>query len=303
MIEEDLFFPGKPADDDDDLPLSMRNDDSPSMTRWISVTSDSHHTSLNDHETMDKRSETPTTITNQTLGGHEPSQSTSPVPARVNGSECGSPNELREGEYQPFTKPSANSAQPPLSPVPTPAAPPHPSPQVPTLIYPHSRAALRPALHVKTGPHGNFIGHPSMSGSTVSLLGSLGYIAHLDPLTELIKKQQQQRERSGSQTSAAASTSPKDTKSSPFMLRSLTNSPTNPRDHTILEAIWKGMLGSRFVNLSPLSQLPACLGYHFKGKVFSFRSIFVNKLNYTPPFFCRCSHTPASHVHLPIRTR
>src|SRR5258708_5128091 len=44
-----------------------------------------------------------------------------------------------------------------------------------------------------------------------------------------------------------------------------TVAPRNPRDHSILEAIWQGMLESRFVNSTPLSLLPTYLEYHFKG--------------------------------------
>jgi hypothetical protein len=59
-------------------------------------------------------------------------------------------------------------------------------------------------------------------------------------------------------------------KTVPFLLRSIghttTAVPPNPRDHTILEAIWHGMLELRFVNVSPLSLLTTYLEYHFKGK-------------------------------------
>ena len=41
--------------------------------------------------------------------------------------------------------------------------------------------------------------------------------------------------------------------------------PRNPRDHGVLETIWKGMLESRFVNSTPLSLLPTYLEYHFQG--------------------------------------
>lgn len=60
----------------------------------------------------------------------------------------------------------------------------------------------------------------------------------------------------------------------PFLLRPVnhasTVAPHNPRDHTILEAIWHGMLESRFVNSSPLSLLTTYLEYHFKGRYLTF---------------------------------
>ncbi|KIM40851.1 hypothetical protein M413DRAFT_154519 [Hebeloma cylindrosporum] len=266
MVEEDLFFPGKLADDGDDVIFSTRHDDASSMNRRDSMSSDNHD--LKGHEDM--RSETPTTITHQTLLD-------TTGPPHVIRRENGGLNDLREEEeHRPLAKPSANSSQPPHSLVPTHPVPPSIPGQGAVFIPPHSRSTSRPALSVKTqrngDPYSNFIGfaaHPSMFGSSVSLLGSMGYIALNDPFTDMVKKvqhQQQQRERAGSQTSAAASASPKKTKtsSSPFTLQGLTNSPTNPRDHTILEAIWNGMLESRFVNLTPLSILTTNLEYHFK---------------------------------------
>lgn len=246
-----MFFPGKPADDGDDLTFPMRCDDTSSLTRHNSISSDNHHGDLNGD--ADTRSETPTTITH---------------PAHVNGKEYGSRHDYEEEHRLPLTKPSANSSQPPHALVSTHAAPP-PTPQSVPFILPHSRSTSRPALSVKTHRNGdpnNFIGfaaHPSMFGSSVSLLGSMGYIALNDPFSDMVKKvqQQQQRARATSQTSAS---SPKKT-NSPFTLRGLTNSPSNPRDHTILEAIWNGMLESRFVNLTPLSILTTVLEYHFKG--------------------------------------
>ncbi|KAK0201813.1 hypothetical protein DFS33DRAFT_1023858 [Desarmillaria ectypa] len=51
---------------------------------------------------------------------------------------------------------------------------------------------------------------------------------------------------------------------SPFLTRSLPKEPPNPRDHSLLETIYKEMQGSRFINMSPLSLLPNALGLHFK---------------------------------------
>jgi hypothetical protein len=260
MVEEDLFFPGKPADDGDDLPFPMRCDDFSSTTRRNSISSDNYHGDLNGD--ADTRSETPTTITHQ---------------AHVNGREYGSRNNHEEEHRLPLPKPSANSSQPPHALVPTHAAPPPIPDQSVPFVLPHSRSTSRPALSVKTHKNGdpnNFIGfaaHPSMFGSSVSLLGSMGYIALNDPFSDMVKKvqQQQQRARATSQTSAS---SPQKTKASPFTLRGLTNSPSNPRDHTILEAIWNGMLESRFVNLTPLSILTTFLEYHFKGMFFFLRA-------------------------------
>lgn len=145
---------------------------------------------------------------------------------------------------------------------------------VPQLFTPHSRSAARPALSVKTqrqptssDPYAELAAtHPSLFGQNVAVLGGIGYLASQDPLMELLK--QQKRERASSQTTKSGTPStPNKSKVSPFLLRSITNkAPTNPRDHTILEAIWNGMLESRFVNLVPLSILHTNLEYHFKGQ-------------------------------------
>ncbi|KAG7440858.1 uncharacterized protein BT62DRAFT_564742 [Guyanagaster necrorhizus] len=51
---------------------------------------------------------------------------------------------------------------------------------------------------------------------------------------------------------------------SPFLTRSLPKEPPNPRDHSLLETIYKEMQASRFINISPLALLPNALGLHFK---------------------------------------
>jgi hypothetical protein len=54
------------------------------------------------------------------------------------------------------------------------------------------------------------------------------------------------------------------TKSEPY-LSDQYKAPINPRDHTILDAIYAEMLSSRFINPAPLSLLPNYLEYHFTG--------------------------------------
>lgn len=56
-------------------------------------------------------------------------------------------------------------------------------------------------------------------------------------------------------------------KHSPLLLRTIPKPPTNPRDHSILEFIYNQMLGSRFINLSPLALLANSLGLYFKGNL------------------------------------
>lgn len=59
--------------------------------------------------------------------------------------------------------------------------------------------------------------------------------------------------------------SPSGSVPSPFLLRTLPRPPANPRDHRLLEKIYKEMHGSRFINLSPLSLLANSIGLYFKG--------------------------------------
>ena len=60
---------------------------------------------------------------------------------------------------------------------------------------------------------------------------------------------------------------PLNSKYSPFLLRTIPKPPTNPRDHSILEFVYNQMLGSRFINLSPLALLANSLGLYFKGSL------------------------------------
>jgi len=60
---------------------------------------------------------------------------------------------------------------------------------------------------------------------------------------------------------------PLNPKYSPFLLRTIPKPPANPRDHSIIEFIYNQMLGSRFINLSPLALLANSLGLYFKGNL------------------------------------
>lgn len=55
----------------------------------------------------------------------------------------------------------------------------------------------------------------------------------------------------------------------PFLLRSLPKPPINPRDHTILELIYNEMLAARFINTSPLSVVMTYIDFHLKGDYLS----------------------------------
>lgn len=51
----------------------------------------------------------------------------------------------------------------------------------------------------------------------------------------------------------------------PFLVRTPAAMPTNPRDHSLLEYIYKETLSARFINIAPLAMLNAYLEYHFTG--------------------------------------
>ncbi|KAF9524283.1 hypothetical protein CPB83DRAFT_618717 [Crepidotus variabilis] len=101
-----------------------------------------------------------------------------------------------------------------------------------SIVLPHSRSVARPSLHIKT--------HDAKLPS--------------------------QDHKWAARPSTSQPNVGHKPKTTPFLLRSLatTAAPHNPRDHTILAAIWNGMLESRFVNASPLSLLTAYLEYHFR---------------------------------------
>jgi hypothetical protein len=81
--------------------------------------------------------------------------------------------------------------------------------------------------------------------------------------------------------------------------------PRNPRDHSILETIWRGMLESRFVNSAPLSLLPTYLDYHFQGGCYNASSSvwLINncffQMSVPTHLYCIHSHLfPTSHRRL-----
>lgn len=52
----------------------------------------------------------------------------------------------------------------------------------------------------------------------------------------------------------------------PVLLRSVERPPTNPHDHSLLEAIYDEMHASRFINLEPVSLIANLLPLHFRGQ-------------------------------------
>ncbi|KDR82916.1 hypothetical protein GALMADRAFT_238570 [Galerina marginata CBS 339.88] len=277
LVEEDLFFPGKLADDGDESFTTFR-DDSSSVTRRNSTSSDRHRVTANGQDELDQLEhvseadspETPTTMTQNMLNPRGPSRPASPTRGREPIVQEDMPP-VPKGYPHPPPQPVASSSTATLL---------YPPIGAPLPLYtPHSRSAARPALSVKTqrqtlssDPYADLAAsHPNIFGSSVSVLGGIGYLPSQDPFMELLKQQKRERaaaaaalKKGNSQPSPVVSVKPTVPKVSPFLLRSLTKSPTNPRDHTILQAVWNGMLEARWVNQTPLSILTTTLEYHFK---------------------------------------
>jgi len=251
MVEEDLFFPGKCIDNEGS---SIRTDDSSSITYWNSTSSDHRHACVNGFSTHDDEfdqgsPETPTT-------------STTPLPrtpSRSNSPAHGPRSVKKENEKEV----AINEEQ-----IPYDSFPPH---------SPQHRSLSRPLLSVQTEQFSGDTIPAGFGSSSVSLLGAIGTVN--DTLMSRTRPSSVQTPNangskagpssSNSATSTSLGSEPKPTtKPTPFLLRMLTQTPTNPRDHTLLEIIWNEMLSSRWVNLSPLSLLTTYLEWHFKGVTF-----------------------------------
>ncbi|KAF8799001.1 hypothetical protein BYT27DRAFT_7264526 [Phlegmacium glaucopus] len=276
MVEEDLFFPGKSIDDNDEG--SIRMDDSSSITCGNSTSSDHRRASVNGFPTHDDEFDqgspkTPTTST--TLLLRTPSRSNSP--ARSAKKENRKEVVANGGQISHDSSSSLPTISVPTATAPTNAPPMH----FPNLSKEPSPISLqhwsfsRPLLSVQTEqPHsksGVMGTNPAGSGpSSISLLGA---ITVNDTLTSRTRSSSVQTSSTNgskagvSSLSSAASlgseTKPSTT-ATPFLLRMLTQTPTNPRDHSLLETIWTEMLSSRWINLSPLSLLTTYLEWHFK---------------------------------------
>ncbi|KAF9485800.1 hypothetical protein BDN70DRAFT_459133 [Pholiota conissans] len=275
IIEEDLFFPGKKADDDDDDQATFVRDEKSFMMRRDSTSSDKRRTSLStngndeaDRETVrledvSEQSEvtsppTPKSHNVQLLNGMDLERPASPSrTANVNGHPVSSQDHLSDhlkfaggGRHHQRSHlvfpPARDASGSSLS-----------SMAHDGVIPPHSRSTSRPILPPKPkDPYPEF----TLGTSSAAVLGVMAY--H-DPFVDEIKKQRKQ-EAAARKNNAPMQGSQK-TKPSPLLTTLMTKGPINPRDHTILEAIWEGMLEARFVNSTPTSVLQTYLEYHFTG--------------------------------------
>ncbi|KAG5648352.1 hypothetical protein DXG03_004924 [Asterophora parasitica] len=287
MLEEDLFFPGKLIDRDEDSepdsasenrPLSHLNSThSHSDTRAESI-ADSALLSTSSHTSDGASPLTPTTAAFPTT----PSRSNSPVePFTIEENEH-EQEEAKDllsqviGDYHIPCKEPATQDDPAID----------PATDVSDAVSPPTQ---RPPLQVKT-PHKSrslVSQPPGFAASAVSLImSSVGSVAvPPDSLYELepsLDSKGRVRPRGYSLTSSlpvpdsesrrghsnSVPTSPHADIQSippvPPLLMTVPKPPANPRDHSLLAAIYGKLLESRFINISPLALLTNAMGLHFK---------------------------------------
>lgn len=297
MIEEDLFFPGKPISE-----VSITDDFLSSITSHWNLPFSEHRNGfppINDEAFDPGSPQTPTT--NTTLLPRTPSRSNSPAPrsARKENEEVTLNEEQSLISYDSFHSPSLPTISVPAS-----IASANPTRiNFPTIssestpMVPLRRSSSRPLLSVQ-----NEQLYSSESGLTgtnpgfgLSLIGTVN-----KALMSRIRSSSTDAKPGASSlnsTGALSDGEPKPTtKPSPLLLQTLTQTPINPRNHTLLETIWNEMLSSRWINPSPLSTLKTTLEWHFKGTVF-FLSLF--PWSYLDCYISRCSYPSTFHVHFP----
>lgn len=259
MLEEDLFFPGKPLDNDDesdvysdsshrDVSLSEVDQDSLAIDTDSSVATHSGSSSKSDDSSL-------TTAPSSAKESPLTSPYSNSPPTR---------HVIPTGGEDQKTTPTFHDT--------------HNSRRI--VISPYSRSANRPNLYVKTQTSSNGLSQlhvpltrappPSKYGeSTASLISAIGGVTPADDYrykTPLVQSFE------ASSSSVGGDLSPPEVsklvqRTPPFLLRTLAKPPPNPRNHTLLEMIYEEMLASRFINIAPLSILANVLGLHFKGSV------------------------------------
>lgn len=233
MIEEDLFFPGTRLVEDDDNGLLVAASDASSMDNALQRTPSVQLSNL----PIDGEYAVTPRVRNVDLPAGAPSS-----PPAASGVSTSS-SDITPGRILP--QPSSVTAS-------------------------QASSSMKPVIQIDTQHNANEADqfNELFAASSVMIMGSMAIASQNDPITESLKRQRQQaKEGSATQYNGAPGPGKNDSirKQSPFLLRSLTRSPVNPRDHSILAAVWEGMLESRFINLTPLSLLDNYLGYHFKG--------------------------------------
>ncbi|KAF5360373.1 hypothetical protein D9756_004915 [Leucocoprinus leucothites] len=289
LIEEDLFFPGKPNDSNElpsNISTTLEEEDELSSAR-SSVT---YYDSSASHPVSPVATadvSTPISTHGSNPNGLFATLSTSQTPflPTPSPSEASIPvsEPTRPVAFVDATNHETDAPLPPLTV--TPAS--NNSPVVPVpFVMPHSRSAARPTLSIKTSanPHGS----ATFALSAVSLIPPVGHntsapeytgsaprrrssnVAGLTKDSHHLGTRSRSNSSHGTQSQTSAEGIPAQNgkvpaKREPYLLRQY-KAPRNPRDHTILETIYAEMLASRFINATPLSIIQNYLEYHFTGK-------------------------------------
>ncbi|KAF9013209.1 hypothetical protein BDQ17DRAFT_584508 [Cyathus striatus] len=296
IIEEDLFFPGHIADNDDDS--NAESDAETTMSHTSSATSNGRYTSQtqeNDsisEELEISENESPDTPTKSAISSEFP-----PVPTHIPPKPEPSVSFLESLDLPDNALVTAPQSPPSVSP----KGSPHSS-RYTFLIPPHSRSTARPLLQVKTtsSPYPRQISQ-RLAGSAVSLMSSMGYAPMETPPSDPSNSNHtKKRRRSSSIVTPPTDPPSASTENSFGMFSSDTSSlapppitpdsshnvdglglgprsssknslhmtpektPPNPRDHTVIETVYKEMLASRFINSSPISVLGTYLEFYFR---------------------------------------
>ncbi|GLB38376.1 hypothetical protein LshimejAT787_0502410 [Lyophyllum shimeji] len=279
MLEEDLFFPGKLIDSDSE---SEPESDSEQPMSALSSHGESAHSHSNSnleslaesvpplassYTSNDASPPTPTTTAFPTT----PSRSNSPV------GQVAINEDTEKAEAQDFlAQVIGDYPIPSKQPIDDDAA-------VHEAVLP---PAVRPELHAKPHKPRSLAAQPLGSlfaGSAVSLIvSSMGSVPPPDSMLEKSASPKPRTRARG--YSMSASVSIPDSNSQPvqgnspvspvggsrsvppvpLLLRTIAKPPANPRDHSLLEAIYVRLLESRFINISPLALLTNSIGLHFK---------------------------------------
>jgi hypothetical protein len=256
MMEEDLYWPGKPRDADVDSDSDLES--SSESTSNSKVCSPLVGTPAGDSG----HSESPSTPTLMSRKKAEPAVQptpTSTLPSDSKGLPVPTPERRRDPSPKAlFQPPPTTKSMTPAIPVAHPATRP-PALMISTMQSTPSKAAVKEA--VAEGKINSESSRPSTTSDTVS---TPSHSTNSHRRTSF----------SPSSPTTSISMSPqfsqfspvKPSFSYPHLVRTAPKAPENPRDHTVLETIYTEMHAKRFINLAPLSLLPNNLSTWFRGK-------------------------------------
>ncbi|KAF8631703.1 hypothetical protein AX15_002251 [Amanita polypyramis BW_CC] len=247
LIEEDLFFPGKQVNSDSDSESEDEDTTPGTSLNTSSQTIVEDHHSAETQLLVPARTDdnlTPTTVASALPT--TPSRPSSPVPIRevviAETEETDGDGTLRYDE-------SAH--------------------QLPSLSSPSTPTATRPSLQVKTSHESWHTGYrplmPKRSTSALSLPTPKSSISPIANQSKKISESKGPVPNSNTPHVPMPVIPRTHAEDLPHNLpKTSPEPPINPRDHTLLEAIYVRMLESRFINMSPLSLLGNSLGLYFK---------------------------------------